>query len=171
MGKVPLGPSKPSRVPEPPATRIDADLAGRQRVGPDLHGTATSHALAVGLRQPDHLDRLDAVGLDRRRGFSSNQIGDQAAQLIKIDRRDLCLKSDPLGIGQVAPPRQQVSLPVTFQAFDQVGIGRHGRLTPQSSKRQTCFALHGLAGGHRSSTTLCFRIETQELCALYPPRV
>ena len=53
MGKVPFGPSKPSRVPEPPATRIDADLARGQRVGPDLRGAAPGHALAVGLRQPD----------------------------------------------------------------------------------------------------------------------
>ena len=64
IGKVPLGPSYPSRVPDPPATRIDPDLAGGQGVGPDLDGPAPGHALAVGLRQPDHLDRPDPVGLD-----------------------------------------------------------------------------------------------------------
>ena len=111
-----------------------ADLAGGQRLGPDLGGPAPGHALAVGLRQPDHLDRLDPVGLDRRRGIAVHQLVDQAVELLEIDRRDLGLAAGPAGLGQVAPPREAGVLSMTFQTFDQFRVGRHRvRLTPHGA--------------------------------------
>ncbi len=45
----------------------DADLAGGQRIGPHPPARRRDHALAVGLRQPDHLDRLHPLRLRNRR--------------------------------------------------------------------------------------------------------
>ncbi len=85
-------------------------LAGRQHPGADLGGPAVSHALAVGLRLADHVDRLDPGRLDGRCGFALNQLADQTVQLIEIDRGDLGLEPRTLGIVQLVPPGQQVSL-------------------------------------------------------------
>ena len=113
IGNVPLGPSKPSRVPAPPATTISATSPAASIPAPVSRARRRATRSTVGLRLADHLDRLDAARLDRRRGISLNQLVDQPVQLSKIDRRDLGLKPHALGIIQFAPPGQQVSLSVS----------------------------------------------------------
>ena len=70
IGKVPFGPSKPSRVPDPPATRMTPTSPAGQGAGPDLGRPPPGHPLAVGLRQPDHLDRPDLLRSRRPRPVS-----------------------------------------------------------------------------------------------------
>ena len=121
MGKVPLGPSKPSRVPAPPATRT-TPTSPAASPGADLGGPPPGHTLAVGLGQPHHLDRPHVVQVHVGGRLAAHQLADQPVQLGKVQAFQLAKQPRLLYRRQVVPPRQQVTLRVPIQSFDQVRV-------------------------------------------------
>ena len=88
-GKGPLGPFESQASARTAGDEDDADLAGGEGVGPDPAGPAPGHALAVGLRQADDVDRPNPLGRRGRCRVSEHQLGDQPVEPVEIDRGDL----------------------------------------------------------------------------------
>ena len=81
-----------------------ADLAGRQGIRADPRGAAHRHPLAVGLRQPERLDRPHAIGGRRAGALAVHQLADQPIELLEVDRGHVRRQSLTPGVVQLLPP-------------------------------------------------------------------
>ena len=145
MGKVPFGPSNPSRVPEPPATRMTPTSPAASASAPIPAARAAHHASPSvwGSRTTSIGCDLSAGGADHR--VAVHQLGDQPIELIEVDRGDLGRQPRALVVVQLAP---------TIARGDSVhaaSIDRqaHGRETSRAKLLATGSAALEFSADHR----------------------
>ena len=114
----------------------DADLARGQRIGPDSAGAPPDHPLAVGLRQPDDLDRLDPVRVpaaaDRDRSAPTRRSSRSSCS--KSIARDLGRQTRLACLIQLPPPSQRWLCPCCFKRSNKTGSGDIACQTPETKQ-------------------------------------
>ena len=112
-----------------------------KRRGADLRGVPPGHPLAVGLGKPDDLDRADPLVERVRPGHpASTRVGDQAVELVEVDRLDL---RQPAGHAGPRPVRPTTAAGALAHAGSGVRRARgRGTFAFNSCQDSTC-QVHG----------------------------